>query len=337
MTNSPTRTPLLSVRDLRCHIATPTGTVRAVDGVSLTLYRGQVYGLVGESGCGKSTLVRAIAGLRGPQDRISGQVEMDGVDLSGLSAGEARRFRGKRVGMVFQDPMTALNPVVPIGRQLTEGMRTHLLLDRGAAQRRAVELLARVGVPDALTRLRHYPHQFSGGLRQRITIAMALSCEPDLLIADEATTALDVTVQRQILDLLAGLSRERGMAMILVSHDLGVVAGRASQVAVMYAGRIVEHGPTARLFAQPRHRYTEALLDAIPRLDHAPHTRLRVIAGMPPNLVSPPSGCAFAPRCPTADSDCVDQAPALGGGGFDGHRHACRHPASATHHREVRP
>ncbi|MGB3438180.1 MAG: ABC transporter ATP-binding protein [Actinophytocola sp.] len=316
--------PLLAVRGLSCHIDTAAGTVRAVEDVSLSVARGQVLGVVGESGCGKSTLVRAIAGAFGPGHRVTGEVLLDGVDPATLPPARARRLRGKRIGMVFQDPMTALNPVVPVGRQLTEGMRHHLGLGRGEARERAVDLLAQVGVPDPVRRLSHYPHQFSGGLRQRVTIAIALSCEPDLLIADEATTALDVTVQRQILDLLADLAGKRGMAMILVSHDLAVVAGRADHVAVMYGGRIVERGRAAAVFTTPRHRYTEALLAAVPRLDQAPHSRLRVIAGAPPDPYDPPPGCPFAARCPHAEPGCGATVPALSG--VDGHEHACLVP-----------
>ncbi|MFC4855915.1 ABC transporter ATP-binding protein [Actinophytocola glycyrrhizae] len=328
-----TTEPLLVVRDLSCHIHTAAGTLRAVDGVSLAVERGQVLGVVGESGCGKSTLVRAVAGALGPGHRITGEVRLDGVAPAALPPAQARRVRGRRIGMVFQDPMTALNPVVPVGRQLTEGMRHHLGLGRAEARDRAIDLLNQVGVPDPARRLRHYPHQFSGGLRQRITIAIALSCEPDLLIADEATTALDVTVQRQILDLLADLAGERGMAMILVSHDLAVVAGRADHVAVMYGGRVVEHGRAAAVFSAPRHRYTEALLAAVPRLGDAPHSRLRVIAGSPPDPYAPPPGCPFAARCSHARADCAAGVPPLTG--TAAHEHACLVPVP-TAPQEVR-
>ncbi|KAB8189647.1 ATP-binding cassette domain-containing protein [Nonomuraea phyllanthi] len=320
--------PLLEVRDLRCHLPGDHGVVRAVDGVSLTLGHGRVLGLVGESGCGKSTLVRALVGASAPGAGVSGSVILAGTDLTAMPPEARRAFVGRHVGMVFQDPMSALNPVVPVGRQIGEAVRHHLGLSRAAARDRAAGLLEQVGVPDPGRRLKHYPHQFSGGLRQRITIAMALSCDPALLIADEATTALDVTVQRQILDLLAGLAGDRGMGLVLVSHDLGVIAGRADEIAVMYAGRVVEHGLTRAVFARPRHRYTEALLGAIPRLDAPPHARLRVIPGAPPDLADPPPGCAFAPRCPAARPDCLAAPPPLVAEGP--HAHACLYPADGA-------
>ncbi|TYB57402.1 ABC transporter ATP-binding protein [Nonomuraea sp. PA05] len=319
--------PLLQVRDLRCHFPGERGVVRAVDGVSLTLPGGRVLGLVGESGCGKSTLVRALVGACAPEAEISGSVALAGAELTAMPPEARRAFVGRHTGMVFQDPMSALNPVVPVGRQIGEAVRHHRGLSRTAARDRAAELLEQVGVPDPGRRLKHYPHQFSGGLRQRITIAMALSCDPALLIADEATTALDVTVQRQILDLLARLAAERGMALILVSHDLGVIAGRADETAVMYAGRVVEHGPTREVFAHPRHRYTEALLGAIPRMDTLPHARLRTIPGAPPDLAAAPAGCAFAPRCPAAVPACEAGPPPLAG---EGHAHACLRPAGGA-------
>ncbi|MFC5819508.1 ABC transporter ATP-binding protein [Nonomuraea harbinensis] len=318
--------PLLVVEDLRCHIPSARGTVRAVDGVSLTLARGQVLGLVGESGCGKSTLVRTLVGAAPARASVSGAITVSGASLTDMPYEARRAFVGRHVGMVFQDPMSALNPVVPVGRQIGEAVRHHHGLSRAAARARAADLLEQVGVPDPGRRLRHYPHQFSGGLRQRITIAMALSCDPELLIADEATTALDVTVQRQILDLLTGLARDRGMGLIMVSHDLGVIAGRADETAVMYAGRIVERGPTREVFGRARHRYTDALLGAIPRLDAPPHTRLRVIPGAPPDLAGTAPGCAFAPRCPARGERCESESPPLQGES-GGHAHACFHPA----------
>ncbi|MGI5326940.1 ABC transporter ATP-binding protein [Actinomadura nitritigenes] len=314
--------PLLAIADLRCAIETPAGTVRALEGVDLTLRRGQVLGLVGESGSGKSMLVRSVMGMRPARSTLTGRIAIDGEDLLGMPPKAASRLRGRRVGMVFQDPMTALNPVVRVGRQITEVARRTLGLNARQARERAVELLTQVGIPEPAERIGHYPHQFSGGMRQRITIAMALACDPDLLIADEATTALDVTVQRQILDLLQGLQQERGMAMILVSHDMGVVAGRADEVAVMYAGRIVEQAATGDLFTGHRHRYTEALLDAVPRLDHPRHTRLRSIAGLPPDPTRANQGCPFAPRCPSAADRCLAEEPALVEE-RPGHRHAC--------------
>ncbi|MFC4117779.1 ABC transporter ATP-binding protein [Nonomuraea zeae] len=329
MTDPSSREALLEVRDLRCHLPGDQGVVRAVDGVSLTLGAGRVLGLVGESGCGKSTLVRALVGASAPGAAVSGSISLAGAVLTAMPPEARRAFVGRHAGMVFQDPMSALNPVVPVGRQIGEAVRHHLGLSRAAARDRAAELLEKVGVPDPARRLKHYPHQFSGGLRQRITIAMALSCDPALLIADEATTALDVTVQRQILDLLAELAGERGMGLILVSHDLGVIAGRADETAVMYAGRIVERGPTREVFARPRHRYTEALLGAIPRLDAPPHARLRVIPGAPPDLAAPPSGCAFAPRCPAVRPSCRAAPPPLAEGEPGAHAHACLYPPGA--------
>jgi peptide/nickel transport system ATP-binding protein len=323
---------LLRVEGLGCDIPTAGGAVHAVRDVSLTVHRGLRLGLVGESGCGKSTLMRALLAIPPAGARVTGRVRFDGIELTAMSRPAARQVIGARIGFVFQDATTALNPLVPIGRQLTEGMRHHLRLSTQDARDRAVELLTQVGVADPGRRLGHYPHQLSGGLRQRITIAMALSCDPDLLIADEATTALDVTVQRQILELLTTLVAERELALILVSHDLGVVAGHTDEVAVMYAGRIVEQAPTAELFARPRHRYTEALLDAIPRLDRRPHQALRVIPGAPPDLSVAGTGCAFAARCPAVQAACRVGVPALVADGPG--RHACRFPVEVV--REAR-
>jgi peptide/nickel transport system ATP-binding protein len=319
-----TAVPVLEVSDLGCTFPGPRGPVRALVGVSLSVLRGRVLGVVGESGSGKSTLVRTIVGATPPTADVTGTVRLDGTDLAGLRPERARALRGRRIGMVFQDPMMALNPVVPVGRQVTEALRHHHGLSRAAARARAVELLEQVGVPGAAHRLRAYPHQFSGGLRQRVTIAMALSCDPDLLIADEATTALDVTVQRQILDLLGRLVAERGMSMILISHDLGVVAGRTDELAVMYGGRVVEQGGTAEVFRTPRHRYTRALLDSVPRLDRSPR-RLPAIGGQPPDPAALPPGCAFSPRCPGAQDDCTTAPPPLRTHPRS-HRSTCLHP-----------
>ncbi len=318
-------TPLLSVRDLRTHIPTPRGLVRAVEGVSFDLERGRTLGLVGESGSGKSMLVRSLIGITPARAERSGEIRMDGEDLLRLSRAGLRRYLGRRVAMVFQDPMTSLNPVVRIGRQLTEGPVRHLGMNRRRAEERALELLRQVGIPEPERRLRQYPHQLSGGMRQRVMIAIALACEPELLIADEATTALDVTVQKQILDLLSHLQRERGMAMIMVSHDLGVVAGRTDEVAVMYGGRLVEQATTTALFDAPRHRYTRALLDAIPRMDHPRGTPLRTIEGSPPDLTRTGPGCPFAPRCAARVDACVTTEPQLVRED-GGHTHACLVP-----------
>lgn len=301
--------PLLRVEGAHCAIPTGRGDVIALGGVDFEVRRGEVVGLVGESGSGKSTLASVIIGAAASGARVSGAVILDGEDLEALPEEAARKIRGRRIGMVFQDPMMALNPVVPIGRQITEAAIFNLGLSKSDARAEAISLLRQVGIPEPETRLRHYPHQFSGGMRQRITIAMALVCAPDLLIADEATTALDVTVQRQILDLLANLARERGLSMIMVSHDLSVIAGRTDSMAVMYGGSIVESGPTAEVFRSPRHPYTRALLRAIPRLDAPRQAKLESIPGNPPDLTRLGTGCPFAVRCPNALALCTDAMP----------------------------
>ncbi|GGH41025.1 ABC transporter ATP-binding protein [Microbacterium album] len=325
---------LLDVRDLRCTIPTPRGDVKVLSGVNVTLDRGQTLGLVGESGSGKSMFVRSLMGITPPQAVLEGTARFDGQDLLTLPKTEARQIWGRRIGMVFQDPMTSLNPVVRIGRQVGEAAEKHLGLTRQQARRRAIELLELVGIPEPGKRHRSYPHEFSGGMRQRVTIAMALACEPDLLIADEATTALDVTVQQQILDLLQEIQRERHMAMILVSHDLGVVSDRCDEVAVMYAGRIVEHAPTDRLFAEHRHRYTGALLRAIPRFDRPKHSVLETIEGTPPNLAALPPGCAFAPRCRFSVDACTTAVPPMTPAEDERHRFACYNPSTAEDRRD---
>ena len=317
--------PLLRVRHLRTHIPTPRGLVRAVEDVSFDLQRGQTLGLVGESGSGKSMLVRSLIGITPGRAERSGEIWLDGQDLLTLSRAQLRGYLGRRVAMVFQDPMTSLNPVVRIDRQLTEGPVRHLGMDRRRAREAALELLRQVGIPEPEHRMRQYPHQLSGGMRQRVMIAIALACEPEVLIADEATTALDVTVQKQILDLLSRLQRERNMAMIMVSHDLGVVAGRTDEVAVMYGGRLVEKAATTDLFDAPRHRYTRALLEAIPRMDHPRDTPLRTIEGAPPDLARHHTGCPFAPRCEARIDRCVTTDPPLVEED-GGHAHACLVP-----------
>jgi peptide/nickel transport system ATP-binding protein len=303
---------LLEVTDLRTTFRTPAGPVRAVDGVSVALDRGKTLGIVGESGSGKSVLSRSIMGLL-PKRNVTreGTVVYDGQTLTALPDGKRRDLWGTEMAMVFQDPMTALNPVLKIGKQITEGLRFHLGLDRRTANQNAIALLRSVGIPEPERRLKQYPHELSGGMRQRIMIAVALACGPKLLFADEPTTALDVTVQAQILNLLARQQRERNMAMILVTHDLGVVAGRADDIAVMYAGQIVETAPTATLFSNVRMPYTEALLQSIPKLDQPRRTKLQAIPGRPPNLADPPRGCRFAPRCPYAQGRCHAEAPPL--------------------------
>jgi peptide/nickel transport system ATP-binding protein len=305
--------PLLEVRDLRTWFETPRGTVRAVDGVSFALDRGRTLGIVGESGSGKTVLARSVMNLLPKRAAVpaGGEVLFEGRSIRGLGVRPMRRLWGREMAMVFQDPMTSLNPVVTIGRQLTEGLRVHHGVKGGEARATAVELLRSVGLPAPERRLGEYPHQLSGGMRQRVTVAIALSCGPKLLIADEPTTALDVTVQRQILDLLQDQQRQRHMAMILVTHDLGVVANRTDEIAVMYAGQLVERAPTGTLFRRMRHPYTEALLSSIPRLENRSHTPLQVIPGRPPDMAALPDGCRFAPRCRYAQDRCLAEAPPL--------------------------
>ena len=318
--------PLLSIEGVSVTLPTPRGLLRAVDHVDLQLAAGRTLGVVGESGCGKTMLSRAILQLLPKRAVLKGRVMFGGRDLASLKPEDLRRLRGPELAVVFQDPMTSLNPVLTIGTQLIETLQVHLGMDNAAATRRSVELLAEVGIPAPEQRLRQYPHQLSGGMRQRVAIAIALSCEPKLLIADEPTTALDVTVQAQILDLLAREQRRRHMAMVLITHDLGVVAGRTDEVAVMYAGRVVERAPTPRLFAHMRMPYTEALLAAIPKLDSPPHTPLPAIAGRPPDPTRPLPGCSFAPRCRYADGQCQGAKPPLADPQNTGGFYACWHP-----------
>ena len=303
----------LEVIDLHTHFFTREGVVRAVDGVSYDVMPGETLGLVGESGCGKSVSALSIMRLvPDPPGRIvQGIIRFEGQDLTAMTEKELRKVRGNDISMIFQDPMTSLNPVLRVGQQITESIRLHLHLGEKEAEQRAVELVSAVGIPDAQQRIRDYPHQFSGGMRQRIMIAMALSCDPKLLIADEPTTALDVTIQAQILDLLRRLQARLGMSILLITHDLGVVAGTASRIAVMYAGKIVEQAHTKELFANPRHPYTLALLHSIPRLDSRAHARLSTIPGTPPDLIGLPPGCRFAPRCANRGAECEDSEPGL--------------------------
>jgi peptide/nickel transport system ATP-binding protein len=316
----------LEVKRLSLSIPAPTGTAFLLQDVSFTLARGQTLGVVGESGAGKSMLIKALLGIAPRAADVIGGVMLAGTNLDLLTERERRRHIGQHVGIVFQNPMTSLNPFVRVGRQLSEASRLHLKLTKRQAKALAVDLIASVGIPDAAECYDQFPHQFSGGMKQRLMIAAALTCEPDLLIADEATTALDVTVQKEILDLLQRIQRQRGMAMILVTHDLGIVAGRTDEVAVMYAGRMVERGPTASVF-RPRHRYTEALLAAMPRMDLPAHARLSTIPGRPPDLTRPIAGCAFAPRCGKAGPLCLEEVPLSQDTDIDGHRFACHHPA----------
>jgi peptide/nickel transport system ATP-binding protein len=318
--------PLLAVEDVTVDLPTPRGPLRAVDGVDLTLSTGRTLGIVGESGCGKTMLSRVILQLLPKKARLSGRVMFDGQDLARIDRERLRRLRGRSLAVVFQDPMTSLNPVLTIGTQLGETLQEHLEFDAVHARTRSAELLAAVGIPAPEQRLAQYPHQLSGGMRQRVAIAIALSCEPKLLIADEPTTALDVTIQAQILDLLAREQRRRHMAMILITHDLGVVAGRTDEVAVMYAGRVVERAPTPALFRAMRMPYTEALLAAIPKLDAAPHTPLPAISGRPPDPTRPLKGCSFAPRCRYALARCQQEKPVLTASRLADHQYACFHP-----------
>jgi len=319
---------MLNVTDLRVDFSTPSGTLRAVDGVTLSLAEGETYAIVGESGSGKSVFSRTLINLLAGNGTRTGTIEIGGRDIDTLSKSESKHFFGVDVAMVFQDPMTSLNPVKRIDAQLTEAMRFHLSISKSEAKERAINLLKQVHIPSPEQRMRQYPHELSGGMRQRVVIAMALACEPRLLIADEPTTALDVTVQKSILDLLDELRIERKMSMILVTHDLGVARGRADRVGVMYAGRLMEVGRTEELFAEMRHPYTQALLQSIPNPAQRSHTRLQPIPGRPPNLLDPPTGCAFAARCRHARPDCLESKPALDDdhGNVDGHRWACFHP-----------
>ena len=301
--------PLFQCQALRCEVGPAACPVRVLHGIDLRLGSRRALGIVGESGAGKSMLIKTIMGLQPAGVRVSGRVALGGTDLGTLRDDRRRALLGRRVGMMFQNPMTSLNPFVRVGQQMQEASRFHRGLNRAEARALAISLLRTVGIPDAEACHRQYPHQFSGGMKQRIMIATALACEPELLIADEATTALDVTVQRGILDLLGRLQRERHMSMILVTHNLGIVAGRTDEVLVLYAGRVVEHGPTEAVFRRPRHRYTEALIAAMPRLDQPAHARLRTIPGQPPNLLDPPAGCPFAPRCPAAKARCHREMP----------------------------
>ncbi|HBY06914.1 MAG TPA: peptide ABC transporter ATP-binding protein [Chloroflexi bacterium] len=304
---------LLNVNDLRTRFHTAEGTVYAVNGVSFQVAEGETLAVVGESGCGKSVTMMSILGLIPvpPGEISSGSAHFWDRDLLKLNEKEMEDIRGKDLAMIFQDPMTSLNPVLSIGAQITESLQTHMNMDKNQAKNRAVELLELVGIPDPRERLKHYPHQFSGGMRQRAMIAMALACSPSLLIADEPTTALDVTIQAQIVELMKSLRSHLGMAIIWITHDLGVVAGLAERVIVMYAGYIVEEGPVDDIYSDPTHPYTLALLAALPRADHRRHSRLKSIPGAPPNLLVKPKGCPFAPRCEFTMERCRTENPTL--------------------------
>jgi len=304
---------LLTVRDLRTHFHTPEGTIYAVNGISYDLHEGETLAVVGESGCGKSVSMMSILGLIPipPGEIDGGSAVYKGQDLLKLSESELEHVRGKEIAMIFQDPMTSLNPVLTIGKQITEMVHKHMAMDQATATKRAVELLDWVGISDASRRLGNYPHQFSGGMRQRVMIAMQLACTPTILIADEPTTALDVTIQAQIVELVVRLRVETGMAMIWITHDLGVVAGLADRVIVMYAGLIVESASVDDLYENPRHPYTIALLGALPRADRRRDHRLKSIPGAPPNLLVKPHCCPFVPRCEYAIERCRTEIPPL--------------------------
>ena len=302
---------LLAVRDLRTSFFLEGGEARAVDGVSFSLDAGRVLGLVGESGCGKSVTALSLMRLVPPPGRIvAGEVRFDGRDLLPIAEAEMRTVRGAGIAMVFQEPMTSLNPVFTVGNQIAEAVRLHRPVSRHEAWARAVELLGEVGIPDPATRARAYPHQLSGGMRQRVMIAMAISCEPRVLVADEPTTALDVTIQAEILDLLGELRRRRGMALLLITHDLGVVAQQADEVAIMYAGRIVEHASVLEIFDRPLHPYTQALFRSIPGVGGR-RERLQPIPGQVPDLLRLPSGCTFRDRCERVIDECAAVVPPL--------------------------
>lgn len=317
-------TALLEVKNLETRFYTQDGVVQAVNGISYSLKEGETLGLVGESGCGKSVSVLSLMRLipEPPGKITGGEVIFEGRDLLKMDKDEIRHVRGNKIAMIFQDPMTSLNPVLTIGRQVTEALELHMGMDKVQARKRAIELLDMVGIPNAAQRIDDYPHQFSGGMRQRVMIAMGLSCNPRILIADEPTTALDVTIQAQIVDLVKRLRDEIGMAIIWITHDLGVVAGLVDRVNVMYAGYIVESGPVKEIYARPRHPYTIGLLGSLPRLDESTRTRLRSIEGLPPDLISPPPGCPFAPRCTYATDRCRQENPVLEPVGL-GHQAAC--------------
>jgi len=319
--------PLLSVRDLAVQFKTRKSTVRAVNGVSFDLDAGETLGIVGESGCGKSVTSLAMLGILPKAGRVThGEVLFEDVDLLKVPDSQLRQVRGNDIAMIFQDPMTSLNPVLTVGRQITEALRKHMDMNKDEANKEAIALLDRVEIPAAKDRIEDYPHQFSGGMRQRVMIAMAISCHPKILIADEPTTALDVTIQAQILEVLKQLVAEENMALILITHDLGVVAGTCERTNVMYAGRFVESAPTPKLFAKPRHPYTLGLLKSVPRLDAARKEKLQPIGGTPLSMTSEIEGCAFAPRCIYATEESRTKTPELRRIDSDDHLVACWNP-----------
>ena len=316
--------PLLEVRDLKTQFFTQRGVVRSVDGVTFDLEPGETLGLVGESGCGKSVSALSIMRLiPDPPGRIvAGEVIFDGRDLLKLPEREMRKVRGRHISMVFQEPMTSLNPVLTVERQLTEALELHLGMNKGEAKREAVRRLEQVGIPDPERRVKQYPHQFSGGMRQRVMIAMALSCDPKLIIADEPTTALDVTIQAQILELMKNLTKEYGVSLIIITHNLGVVARYADRVNIMYAGKIIERGSALDIYRRPSHPYALGLLNSVPRLDQPRKEKLDPIEGQPPDLISVGAGCSFRERCRFSIDRCAEEVPSLESVG-DGHLSAC--------------
>ncbi|HUR03421.1 MAG TPA: ABC transporter ATP-binding protein [Nonomuraea sp.] len=294
--------PFLDVKDLKIHFSTDDGVVKSVDGLSFSLERGKTLGIVGESGSGKSVTSLGILGLhRGKNAHVSGEIWLDGEDLVTASQEHVRRLRGRKMAMIFQDPLSSMHPFYTVGDQIIEAYRIHHKVSKSVARKHAIDMLGRVGIPEPKRRVDSYPHEFSGGMRQRAMIAMALSCDPELLIADEPTTALDVTVQAQILDLMRDLQREFNSALIIITHDLGVVAELSNDILVMYAGKCIEYGSAEDIFYRPEHPYTWGLLSSMPRLDREPTERLLPVKGTPPSLINVPSGCAFHPRCPYSD------------------------------------
>ncbi len=329
--------PLLELTDVKTHFRTRRGLVRAVDGVSFTLERGKSLGIVGESGSGKTILSRSIMGLlptKGTERH--GSIRFQGNEIGNLNRKQMRHIWGKEMAMIFQDPMTSLNPLMKIGRQITEPLQIHLGMDKDNAWATAERLLQDVRIPEGARRLHQYPHELSGGMRQRVMIAIAMACGPTMLFADEPTTALDVTVQAQILDLLNDQRKERNMSLILVTHDLGVVAGHTDEIAVMYGGKLVEKAPTRVLFADMKMPYTEALMQSIPKIDDPSHTRLLAIGGRPPDLVNPPVGCRFAPRCLYARDQCLTEEPPLRATDNPEHTYACWYPVGSPEYHEAK-
>ena len=304
---------LLEVKDLKTHFFTMDGVVKAVDGVSYDLEEGETLGLVGESGCGKSVSALSVMRLipNPPGQIVGGEILLDGEDILKIDMDDMREIRGAKIAMVFQEPMTSLNPVLTVERQLTETLQLHMGMNKQQAQEEGVNLLTRVGIPDPESRIKQYPHQFSGGMRQRVMIAMALSCNPRLIIADEPTTALDVTIQAQILDLMKSLTSEFGVALIVITHNLGVVARYADRVNIMYAGKVIERGDAREIYSNPRHPYTVGLLRSVPRLDLPRRAKLDPIEGQPPDLINLPQGCSFRDRCRWAIDKCATDAPEL--------------------------